>query len=209
MPDDERPDGRDPEVASRLAVEPLDDVTRRRLVSTALRETAGDATAATPTARSHAWRWIAVAAAVVVVLVGGLAILIASGGHDEQATRALSPRQLDQALSVAPDVGDFGNLDDAVNAAALRSALDARSKTSAEAAAPRAASGDAAVSTPPASGASCARGAVGTVVARATGTLDGRRVTVVLLEGADGTRSVDALFEDSCELRHLATIRQR
>ena len=46
MADDERPaahgeEARDEEVAGWLAVEPLDDVTRRRLVSTALRETAG------------------------------------------------------------------------------------------------------------------------------------------------------------------------
>ena len=38
MADDERPDARDPRVAGWLEVEPLDDVTRRRLVSTALRE---------------------------------------------------------------------------------------------------------------------------------------------------------------------------
>jgi hypothetical protein len=42
------------------------------------------------------------------------------------------------------------------------------------------------------------------VVAQARGTIDGRPVTVVLLEGADGKQSVDALFDDACELRHLA-----
>jgi hypothetical protein len=42
-----------------------------------------------------------------------------------------------------------------------------------------------------------------TAVAQATGTIDGRRATVVLVEAADGTRTLDAVLEDPCETRHL------
>ena len=116
-------DARDERLAAWLESEPLDDVTRRRLVSTAMRETRS----------SRAVRWIATAAAIVVVLVGGLALLTAQGGNDEReaATPALTPAN-DRATAgtttppfadtaapeaagsaaVAPvDVGGFGDLD--------------------------------------------------------------------------------------------------
>jgi len=203
----------DAEVAGWLEVEPLDDVARRRLVTTALH--AADTPdvldvpdTAAPVRPSRAWRWIAAAAAVVVVLVGGLAVLTASGGHDKsQATRertALSPKALDQALADAPAVGNFGNLDDSTNLAALRAALERPSAgTSVEPATP-AAGRQGAASTPRFSGDGCARGATGTVLAQGTGTLDGRPVIVVLLQGADGTRSFQALFQDACEGRDVS-----
>ena len=62
-------EARDERLAAWLEPEPLDEVTRRRLVSTAMRETRP----------SHAFRWIATAAAIVVVLAGGLALVTAGG----------------------------------------------------------------------------------------------------------------------------------
>jgi hypothetical protein len=230
MADDDRsPEGPDPQVGAWLEVEPLDDVTRRRLVSTAMRETAIPETAIPETAMpetampetggaetrrpSRTWRWIAAAAAVVVVAVGTVAVVTANGGHDEpQATgdrsTALAPKALAQELAAAPDVGDFGNLDHAKTLAALRAALGRSFASSA--AAPQAAAGSAndssRSSTPtPTSGNGCPRGVIGTVVAQGSGTLDGRPVTVLLIEGADGARSLDAMFLDSCEIRDLGS----
>jgi hypothetical protein len=225
MADDDRPDAPDGTIAEWLEVEPLDDVTRRRLVSNALRGSEQPAAPTAPTAPTRsparAWRWVAAAAAVVVV-VGGIALVAADGGNDSSqvASRdntALAPKSFEQALTAAPDVGDFGNLDDAANLRALRRALDHPSRAASKAAgAPQAvpgssaadtagdAAGDVAGSTTQGSSSGCLRGATGTVVAQGRGTLDGRPVVVVLLEGADGKRSVQAVFLDACEGRDLS-----
>jgi hypothetical protein len=210
MPDD-RPDAH-PELASWLEVEPLDELTRRRMVATAMRESATHDV--TPAHRpSRAWRWIAVAAVVVVVLAGGLALLTAQGGHDEeQATRrppaavppsstpGVAPEALGQAIAGVPDVGDFGDLDDAANLSALRAALaQPRPTTGASKSADSATNAAPLPSVP-----GCARGVIGTIVAVGRGTIDGRPVTVTLAQGADGKRSIDAFFDDSCETRHLS-----
>jgi hypothetical protein len=210
MADDERPDADDAPLASWLEVEPLDDVTRRRLVSTALREAdalPARAPAGTP---SRAWRWIAIAAAIVVVVAGGLALLTANGGHDEeQATRREGSVLAPESIAAASQVGDFGDLDQAANLDRLRAALTAGTSGSAalgNSEAPAAApSADAGARTPE-SGLTCVvevpDGA--TLVSSGTGTIGGRYATVVLFERRDGTRSFDALLEDPCEQRHLS-----
>jgi hypothetical protein len=213
MADDER----DAEVGNWLEVEPLDDVTRRRLVSTAMRETGETTATAQSTVRppSRTWRWIAAAAAVVVVAIGTLAVVTANGGNNEQQQAtgtSLSP----QALKVTHDVGDFGDLDDPANLARLRTALDAPatgaspgpqaaadSSTSERSSQQLGTAGDGGAP-PSLCGAVVPEG--GTIVAQGTGTIDGRRATVVLIETADGTRSTDAVLEDPCELRHLADL---
>src|SRR5262249_60748355 len=115
MGDDARPGERDSDLASWLEVDPLDEVTRRRLVTTALRES-GD-----PAKRpSRAWRWIAAAAALVIVVTTGVALLTADGGDDEQRANHSDRSSLatgaaqSEAPSIAtlPGVGDFGDLDD-------------------------------------------------------------------------------------------------
>jgi hypothetical protein len=210
MADDERPDARDERVAGWLEVEPLDDVTRRRLVANAVAQSETSATAARS---SRVWAWVAAAAAVVVVLVVGLAVLSSNGGDDsEVATRndrsVLSPK----AVEPTRDAGDFGDLDDPTNLAALRAALEQTANGSAAppgAAAGQVPSGDLSASAPTADAEAALRvcgltvpdGA--TAVAQATGTIDGRRATVVLVEAAEGTRTLDAVLESPCETRHL------
>ncbi len=209
MADDQRPDARDSDVAAWLAVDPLDDVTRRRLVTTALRE--GDA--APVASPSRAWRWIAAAAAVVVLLAGGLALLTANGGNDEQQATRSQRTSLDAgvaspktAAGAVPNVGDFGNLDEKSNLDRLRISLTGSSTAGGEptsrAAAPEAAAaaGEDATSR---SGACRDELPKGTVVAEATGTLDGRAAVVVLTRLADGSHSFDAVLSDPCEVRHL------
>jgi hypothetical protein len=213
MADDERPDARDPQVARWLEVEPLDDVTRRRLVSGALREsTPGEH----PTPRrvpQHLWRWIA-AAAVVVVLVVGVALLGTGGGGD--TTQASRDRAVGAPGAHAPtrDVGDFGDLAQPTNLAALRAALAGTS--AAGAAAPSSASsfGSSDASTSPRSGNAQSQGAGsrvllcgaspdGTIVAQGTGTLGGRHATVLLVETPAGTKTYQLVLEDPCEVRDL------
>lgn len=200
---------RDRQVADWLEVDPLDDVTRRRLVSTALRES--DAPAKRPPSR--AWRWIAAAAAVV--LVGGitLAVVTSNGGNDEQqaSTPVNTPKASD---SLTPQserqtaeryVGDFGDLDDPANLAKLRSALRSSTDSSLSEQAPSAAAGRA----NDVSGSARAPCPLGTTppsdtpVASGSGTLAGRRATVILFEATDGSRSYGALLEDPCEFREL------
>ena len=208
MGDDERADGRDPDVAARLAVEPLDDVTRRRLVSTALRHADAPGTHARS---SRVWRWIAAAAALVVIVAGTLAIVTAGGGNDEH--RATGPTHAPTAagaappsLATVPDVGDFGDLDQPGNLARLRRALQANDRFAqgeASASAPSAdATGRAVAGALPACATVVPSDA--TAIAQATGTIDGRRTTVLLVERADGTRHVDAVLVDPCELRELS-----
>ena len=205
-------DDRDPRIAARLPVEPLDEVTRRRLVATALRES--EASAAPPPRSSRAWQWVAAAAAIVVLVVGGLALLTAGGGHDEpQASRDRSIAASPEGLKVAPDVGDFGDLGQAANLDRLRSALDSSALASA---APRAeastppAAGDAAGSTSDADAAKrsldlCASSFPGgTILALGSGTIDGRTATVFLVQQADGSRSLEAVLDDPCETRRLS-----
>ena len=217
MADDERPDARDPRVAppwlkDRLEVEPLDELTRRRLVSNALQETAEPAR--TP---SRAWRWMAAAAALVVLVTGTVAVVTARGGNDEQQATApvRTPEAAGDATAkalAAPDVGDFGDLDQPQNLASLRRALDSP-PSAATPAAPQAAGDSGFASDSGASERSNAGSALsqcsvplpdGTVVAQGHGTLDGRRATVVLTETATGKRSLDAVLSDPCELRHLS-----
>ena len=204
MADDDR---RDQRISEWLETEPLDDVTRRRLVSTALRERRGP---------SRALRWIATAAAIVALLVGGLVLFTARGGNDEPRASApvhtpdkdtgsarssggLADAAAPRAAKAAPvDVGDFGDLSRAANRARLRTALE-------RGLAPAAAESQA----PSGAGATFSTLACrdrlpdGTVTAVARGTPDGRPAIVVLTVLPDGTRSIDAVLSDPCEVRPL------
>jgi hypothetical protein len=206
MADDERPDARDPRVAGWLEVEPLDDFTRRRLVSNALQQT--EEPARRP---ARAWRWMAAAAALVVVVTGTIAVVTAPGGNDEQQATApvRTPEAAGDATAkalAATDVGDFGDLDQPKNLAALRRALES-APSAATPIAPQAA-GDSSASERSNAGAALPRCSEplpdGTVVAQGHGTLDGRPATVVLTETGAGRRSLDAVLSDPCELRHLS-----
>jgi hypothetical protein len=214
MADDERADGRDAQVAQWLEVEPLDDVTRRRLVSTALRERAARESDA-PTRRSRAWQWLTAAAVIVAVLVVSLALLTAGGGNDEEQASLNDRATVTPKADPTLDVGDYGNLDDPTNLAALRAALDSPAAAAGSAAPPTDANDAAGTQfgsqseAAPSSDREALRlcGVVapegGTVVAQGSGTIAGRRATVVLVEAADGTRTLEAVLEDPCEVRTI------
>ncbi len=202
MPDDETSpeahNGRDERVAALLAVEPLDDVTRRRLVNTAMRTTG--------TARQA--RRLMAAAVVVVVLVAGAGVVIAVGGGGgsssstaarDKAARALPANGTENEVVAgsARSVGDFGDLGTAANVERLRRAFDATGDVAANPLTPTNAAGapgqttasdsassDALVNRFRALGCSPSTLPPGTVVALASGTIHGHPVIVVDLESA-------------------------
>ena len=207
-------DPRDERLGAWLEIAPLDEVTRRRLVSTAVAAAAADRRAPL-----HAARWIAAAAAIVVSLVVGLALLTAHGGHDEPRASTLThtPAPSGQsgaapapaagaADSVRPEataappveVGDFGDLSVADNLTRLRAALESASAPGTSASGTARASSELEASP-------CRRQLPnGTVTAVATGTLDGRHAVVVLTTLPDGNRSVDGCSSAPCEVRPLS-----
>jgi hypothetical protein len=210
-------DARDERLGAWLEVEPLDEVTRRRLVSTALASTSTSSTAVASSRPSHAARWIAVAASIVVVLVAAVALLTAPGGNDEQqaSTPARTPELEQKSTGAAApqaaapisgytasvDVGDFGDLDVPANLARLRTALEAATATSGSATTPSSSADRFA----PLDAFPCRdQLPSGTTTASATGTLDGRRAVVVLTTLPDGNRSIDAVLASPCEVRPLS-----
>jgi hypothetical protein len=96
--DDDAPDARDERVAALLAVPPLDDVTRRRLVTGALR-------ARGPRRRGRTVVAAVLAAAAAVAVV----VLLAPHGDDRspQATRAPKGATASSTLRGLPDFGDL------------------------------------------------------------------------------------------------------
>jgi hypothetical protein len=187
-PDDRRDEG----LAALLAVEPLDQLTRRRLVTTAVR--------AAP-ARPR-WRLAAAAAAVILVAAGTVVAVTGSDGPSP-ARRADAPTVAPRppagsppvsasTATVAPvELGDFGVLDVAANLTRLRAA--------AAGVATQAQRGGAAASAAPQLGP--ARGCaptLGPVRAVATGQLGGRPVVVLVV----GTH-LTAVAVDPCAVRAL------
>jgi hypothetical protein len=218
MPDDETlPDERDERIAALLPVEPLDDVTRRRLVSTAMRSQG--------TARQA--RRLMAAAAVVFVLVAGAGVAIAVGGGSDTSSSTAAREQAKAALPAgdgtesfsqqARDVGDFGDLGVAANVDRLRRAFDAAGPLSVKPASPSNAASaagqatandqagsDALVSRFRALGCSPSTLPPGTVVALASGTLDGHPVIVIDLESASRAHSFHAIETDTCKVHRLS-----
>lgn len=215
MPDDDI----DPRLAAQLVVEPLDDVTRRRLVRNAL-----DGTDSAPSEHRRARRsarMLVAAAAIAIVFLGGgalVAVLDSDGSTPAAApTPAHTPveersataapahpeaqNRLDagDAFAKAPspvDLGAVGNLSDPAVVASLRVA---GSTSPAPAAA--AATGRVAQLLDRLDRSTCVT--VGTPVALATGRLDGRRALVVVALDAAGKPTIDAVLSDPCEARRL------
>jgi hypothetical protein len=204
LPPDERPgapggehagppaaDRRDERVSSLLEVPPLDDVTRRRLVTRALSD-AGF--------RRDSGRRVlvpAVAALVVLVLVGVSVLVLLTRGDGEGGTAArpkapapdAQPRRPEAGAAEAPPAGipDLGELGDLSDPAELRPRVDAarRNPTSA------------ARETAPA----CLDRAVGgspPPEAFGTGTHNGRAVLVLVLPAGNEADSVVLLDQETC-----------
>ncbi|MEX1007040.1 MAG: hypothetical protein WD271_04255 [Acidimicrobiia bacterium] len=225
-------DARDERLSGLLEVEPLDELTRRRLVTTAVRASA-------PPARSSSRRLVVAAAIGGVVIAAGVGYLVsrdsdsatptasrenadtASGSEKGTSTAtpssapaSLTPQSEQGALDdAAPaprssteptprDAGDFGDLRVVANVDRLRTAL-ARSDRAA--ASPREPPSDRVTSLlAQLRTRSCASELpAGTVVAIAAGRFGTRDAIVVQTELPDGTRSIDAIVAHPCEVRPL------
>lgn len=200
-------DAQDPRVAEWLAVEPLDDVTRARLVRAAMADADPDTDVeggAAPAPR-HIGRLLAAAAALLVVLVVGIAVLVPRGDEstptaanapaDRKATpEAVRERAADssgataQAESAAParSLPSLGELGDVSTETALREATAARARLTYGSA-----------TTPPVCAVEAAR-SLGEPIAAGTGTVDGQRATVILVQRADGLHGAISVIDRSC-----------
>jgi hypothetical protein len=212
-------DIRDERLSTLLSIEPLDELTRRRLVGTALRASA-----------PRHGRRLAVAAAVAVIVTGGalgyLALqsdnpstLTASREHPPTSTRAAPAGQAVESDSAAADVspqqkrsasafsvtapprdaGDFGDLGIRGNLDRLRSAIASPKTYAAQSSSDRITEVMSRLAALP-----CARELPpGTIRAVATGRFANRDAIVVWTEAADGTHSLDAVVTEPCEVRPL------
>jgi hypothetical protein len=218
-------DTRDDRLGRLLEVEPLDEVARRRLVTTAMRASA-------PPSRS---RLVAAAAVVAIVVTGGIGYL-ALRGNDNTAPSATSARpspgtpadrsgteppataagsaksaspqvgagtsESANADSAAPrDLGDVGDLEIVANLDRLRAST---SSASLGAGAPQGqASGGASLVTQ-LRALACARELPnGTITAIGTAHFGTRDAIVVETSLPDGTTSLDAVLTHPCEVRKI------
>jgi hypothetical protein len=221
-------DARDERLGRMLEVEPLDDLSRRRLVRTAM-------AASEPTATSRrTWRLVAAASLVAVVVAGGVTYLATrdtsttqptaladrnakpessgtSGGPAAAAPSAATDQQglekqtLEAAGSVA-DLGDFGDLDTDASLDRVRAAFSAaaatgpaNSQSTTADNTTRAASLLSEVRARP-----CAGDLPdGLVVAIGRARFGTRDAIVVKTVQPDGSVSLDAVVADPCEVRPL------
>ncbi|MET0275813.1 MAG: hypothetical protein ABW211_03080 [Acidimicrobiia bacterium] len=211
-------DPRDDELAARLAVEPLDELTRRRLVARAMSESEVDAAPASPTGPSvRRLRWlVAAAAALLVVVLGSVAILRNNGSNDatvasRDRTRVVTGSTVDpqQKGAAAPNaeaaagssadsafgstgiaLGDFGDLSKAAARTRVLAAIDAANLQSPSGI------------TEGIDRSACRDPDSDPVLATATGTYAGRPARVLVTEAGEGRR-VLLLISDPCEVRQL------
>jgi hypothetical protein len=221
-------DARDEQLAEALAVPPLDDVTRRRLVRAALdavpaeSDESEESDEAQPPRVRQSWAPLVAAAVVILlVVVGVLALGGGGGGNDstdtaarkaDRAPAAETPSAADSsrgaAASLVPGTADLGDLGDLSGNAARDRAR--RAVTAEPLAAPIAGSSSPAVPTAEkllqdVADASCADAlhrSGTTVVGVGSATVDGNAAIVVVAE-RDGVRAPYLLVLHPCSLHPL------
>ncbi len=193
-------DVRDERLAVRLETEPLDEVTRARLVRIALAATAETTTTSQPSRWSARTRWLAVAAALVVVLAVGLAVVLRddsgseptaarapkTGASESRSRSAADSSELDQNFSTDSGIRPLGDLGDVGSTPKLRQAVTAAG-TDAPSASPLSERSAQAAATP-AAAAPCVIKPRGTIVATGSGTAQGEAVAVYVVERPNGSR---------------------
>jgi hypothetical protein len=193
-------DVRDERLAARLETEPLDEVTRARLVRTAMAATAETTTTSQPSRWSARTRWLAVAAALVVVLAVGLAVVLRDNSGSEP-TAARAPKtgasesgsrsaadspELDQNFSTDSGIRPLGDLGDVGSNPKLRRAVSAAGADAPSASPLSERSAQAAATS--AAAAPCVIKPRGTIVATGSGTAQGETVAVYVVERPNGSR---------------------
>jgi len=218
-------DARDEQLAEALAVPPLDDVTRRRLVRNALEAVpveSDGSEAAEPPPERRSWAPLVAAAVVITLVVVGIVALGRAGNNSTSDTAARKADRVPTvgtpsaaadssrgaAASLAPGTADLGDLGDLSGTAARDRAR--RAVTAEPLAEPFAGSSRPAVPTAEqllqdVAGATCAgalRGSGTTVVGVGSATVDGNAAIVVVVE-RDGVRAPYLLVVQPCALRPL------
>jgi hypothetical protein len=213
---------RDERLAGLLEVEPLDDLTRRRLVATALRASA-------PPAR-RTGRLVAAVAAATLLVAGGLGLLAVTddGGSVPTANRSQGEeRPLDASTEAGPapsaaspstsvvgdttaqsavgarDAGDFGDLADPTALDRARTALDPAGAATFDASDAGEGSRATDLVARARSSACASELSPGTIVAVGSGAFGDREAIVLATQRADGSRVVEALVFGPCEVRPL------
>jgi hypothetical protein len=192
--------------------EPLDDVTRRRLVRTATN--AVPTSEAPATRQSRSWVWITAAAAAVLLVIVGIGFAISATGDSGKSTDSSASGSA--ATSADPLRGDVGELGDVSSPQALRSLLDRRaaaaddSAKQSESVAPpapeqggtsAAADGGTAIDA-----ATCARRLAGSREVRFTGTGTYRGTPVTIVGITDRGRTIVFVVPDTDCTNVLASI---
>jgi hypothetical protein len=220
-------DERDPRIAALLETEPLDNVTRARLVRTAMAATPPKAVDAN---RQTHWyqraNWIAAAALIVVVVVAiglvsrnqvsdkfneagsKLSSGNGSSASDERAEakpfEAVTPASGAASLYEALGIVNLGELGDVGSAAKLRGAVtaelpaEAKTDSTASAPQPQALNLDRRVLGDRTRCEGDANPPSGDTVAVGSGTVDSKSVTVAVVEKKDGTRLAFAADANGC-----------
>jgi hypothetical protein len=213
---------RDERLAGLLEVEPLDELTRRRLVGTALRASA-------PPARETG-RLIAAVAAATLLVAGGLGLLAVTddGGSVPTANRPQRAEEpLDRSTEAAPapsaaspstsvvgdttaqsavavrDAGDFGDLTDPIALGRARAALEPAGTTTYDGSDVGEGRRAADLVARARSAACASELSAGTIVAVGSGAFGDREAIVLATQRADGSRVVEALVLGPCEVRPL------
>jgi hypothetical protein len=230
---DDANDARDERMAARLTVEPLDDVTRARLVRNALSAAEPEAAPDAQRARRSPApvRWLAVAAILVVLLAVGVAALVSNGSDSaptaarDSKTAARPPSRIEVTPNAAPQadsqlngnysisaVQTLGDLGDVSTAAELRravtAALPAHAQTLDQAERAAVPSASASSDVPKLIPADCPAHPTppaGTTIAVGEGTVGGKPVSVSVVERADGTRVAYA-SRDGCVVGKLVPL---
>jgi hypothetical protein len=199
-------DPRDPRTAEWLEVEPLDELTRARLVRTALTRSADTAHPVSRRSRRTLTAALAVAAALLVVVVGGVALLRPGSGEDSSPTAARAPSapSAKGATPSAPSrAGDSSAMAEADAVPAPLRSLgplgDVSSPARLRAAASRSLAAPATATVVPSECAVAAGRALGTPIAAGTASVDGQAATVVVARRPDGRRVAIAVVDGSCD----------
>ena len=202
-------DARDPNLASRLRVEPLDEVTRARLIRTAVQAAADDTLQDQRARRTFAARVLAVAAAVAAVVV--VSVVLLTRGSDEPRPAALAPSNSASEKATAESASPTSALRDSALASGTAGDAFANQPLTAlgplgEIAKPSVlrdaiAHAERAGTTTPPTCATTAATSAGTPVAAGTGTVDGEPATVIIVKRTDGGRRAVTVIDATCEQR--------
>lgn len=212
-------DERDEELAARLAVTPLDELTRRRLVRGAL-----DASAPAPGPARRRSRAALVAAAASIVVAGVVTAVALRSGPDDHPTAARAPTSTGAPAEKTPAAApsdafsaaapaDLGNLGEVADRATLRTQVAAagtraltQTPSGSAAGRPDRQAGAPPTTVPCAGAVAAAHPGFGPVLASGSATFHGAPATVVVTTTAAGERVAVVVVDAGCVVESPVTL---